>query len=160
MERDIQIAQMTVSAEPDDTLVAAGVGSGIGLAVYDPHTRVGGMLHFILPDSALEKEIARQNPFMFADTGLTALFEALSEIGGLRERVKVMACGGAEIMGQTGDHNIGKLNSAALKKWLVREKIRLDVLDTGGHVNRSLKLDIATGDLFVRRSGDAGEVKR
>ncbi|THB81826.1 MAG: chemotaxis protein CheD [Desulfobacteraceae bacterium] len=159
MEKNIRIAQMQVSKEKNDTLVASGVGSGIGLAVYDPVSKVGGILHFILPDSTLEKGAAEKQPLMFADTGIPELLEAFSALGGQKDRIKVLAIGGSEIMNQSEPHSIGKKNRTALAKCLVAVDIDLDIEDMGGNVNRSLKLEIDTGDVFVKTSRNPQEVK-
>ncbi|MGQ9653162.1 MAG: chemotaxis protein CheD [Thermodesulfobacteriota bacterium] len=73
-QRVVGIAELQVSADPSETLVACSLGSCIGIAIYDPEVRVGGMLHFILPDSSMAPQKAGTKPAMFADTGIPRLF--------------------------------------------------------------------------------------
>ncbi len=56
-------------------LATYALGSCIGLSVYDPKAAVGGLLHYMLPDSAIDPARSRQNPYMFADTGIPKLLE-------------------------------------------------------------------------------------
>lgn len=71
---------MKISNTPGTVLVTYSLGSCIAVAIYDPLVRVGGMLHFMLPDSELDPEKAQNNPFMFADTGIPSLFKATSTL--------------------------------------------------------------------------------
>jgi chemotaxis protein CheD len=61
----------------EDLLVTHALGSCLGLMVYDPEARVGGLLHAMLPLSKINPEKARSNPFMFVDTGVPRLFRAI-----------------------------------------------------------------------------------
>ena len=66
----VGIADMRVSDDPDVTLVTRSLGSCIGLAVYDPAVRVGGILHYMLPESELDPDKARRNPSRDCDQEL------------------------------------------------------------------------------------------
>ena len=101
---------MKVSGNPEDTLITYSLGSCIGISIYDPYAKAGGILHYMLPDSNLDHEKARNNPFMFADTGILALFRAASKLGVRRQQMKVIIAGGAKILDEKGFFNIGKKN--------------------------------------------------
>jgi chemotaxis protein CheD len=78
----VGISDCKVSWETEDLLVTYALGSCIAVAVHDPVAKVGGLLHYMLPDSALDAAKAQQNPFMFADTGIPRLVEAVKSRGG------------------------------------------------------------------------------
>ena len=77
----VGISDLKVSNNPTDVLITYALGSCIGVAVFDPKARVGGLLHFMLPDSSLDANKAKTTPAMFADTGITLLFKSCYAIG-------------------------------------------------------------------------------
>ncbi|MGD9823556.1 chemotaxis protein CheD [Desulfobacter sp.] len=158
MKQIVGVADMKVSNNPADDVVTYSLGSCIGLVIYDPVARVGGILHYMLPESAIDKEKAAQKPFMFADTGIPRLFKAAYTMGAKKHRVKIFVAGGAEILDQNGFFNIGKRNYLALKKMFFKNKVMIDKQDVGGNINRTIRIEIASGDIFLKTSGSQ-EVK-
>ena len=73
MKLVVGVADMKVSNNPEDSIITYSLGSCIGLIVWDPEAKVGGLLHYMLPDSNLDKQKAALNPAMFADSGIPAL---------------------------------------------------------------------------------------
>jgi len=149
---------MKVSDDPGVTLVTHSLGSCIGLAVYDPVAKVGGMLHYMLPESELDTKKAKTRPFMFADTGIPVLFKACYKLGASKGRMIVKVAGGAQVMDASGVFNIGKRNYAALRKIFWRNKVIIDGEDIGGTVNRTMRLSVATGELSLKVSGQGYKV--
>jgi two-component system chemotaxis response regulator CheY len=84
--------------------------------VHDPVAKVGGLLHFLLPESTLDREKAERNPYVFADTGIPRLFKAAYDLGADRRRLVVTAVGGAQMMDKECVLNIGKRNCLAMRK--------------------------------------------
>ena len=153
MKINVGVADMKVSNDPDVTLVTHSLGSCIGLAVYDPAVKVGGILHYMLPESELDTNKARENPLMFADTGIPILFRSCYKLGAMKGRMIVKVAGGSQIMDASGVFNIGKRNYAALRKILWRNHVLIDAEDIGGTVNRTMWLSVATGKLSLKISG-------
>ncbi len=147
-----------VSNNPKETIITYSLGSCIGLVIYDPAVKVGGILHYMLPESDIDKEKARARPFMFADTGIPMLFKTAYKLGAAKSRMKIYVAGGAEILDQKGVFNIGKRNYMALKKIFFKNNVIISRQDVGGNVNRTVRIEIATGDIYVKTSG-SGEVK-
>lgn len=157
MRHIVGVADMKTSNNPGDTIVTYSLGSCIGLVVYDPVVRAGGILHYMLPDSGIDKEKARLKPYMFADTGIPRLFKETYTFGAKKQRMKVFIAGGAEILDQKGFFNIGKRNYTALKKMFFKNNVIIDRQDVGGNVNRTVRLEISTGDIYMKTSGSAEE---
>ncbi len=153
MNITIGIADMKVSNDPDTTLVTHSLGSCIGLAVYDPVAKVGGMLHYMLPESDLDGRKAKERPLMFADTGIPLLFKACYKLGAEKKRMISRVAGGSQIMDPTGTFNIGKRNYAALRKIFWRNNVLVDAEDVGGTSNRTMRLNLSTGQLSLKVSG-------
>ena len=81
IRRVIGVADMVVSDSPEELLITYSLGSCIAVIIFDPVASVGGMLHYMLPESSLDPEKAKKNPSMFADTGITRLLRAATRWG-------------------------------------------------------------------------------
>lgn len=158
MRQIVGVADMKVSNNPSDDVITYSLGSCIGLVIYDPVARVGGILHYMLPESSMDEKKAALKPFMFADTGIPRLFKTAYTLGAKKTRIKIFVAGGAEILDQNGFFNIGKRNYLALKKMFFKNKVMIDKQDVGGNINRTVRIEIASGDIFLKTSGSK-EVK-
>lgn len=158
MKQIVGVADMKVSSNPEESVITYSLGSCIGLVIYDPVVKVGGILHYMLPESSIDKEKASKKPYMFADTGIPRLFKTAYKLGAKKPRIKIYVAGGAEILDQKGFFNIGKRNYMALKKMFFKNGVMIDKQDVGGNTNRTVRIEIATGDIFLKTSGSK-EVK-
>lgn len=149
---------MKASDDPDVTLATHSLGSCIGVAVYDPAAKVGGLLHYMLPESELDPNKAKTRPLMFADTGIPLLFKACYKLGAVKGRMIAKIAGGSQIMDASGVFNIGKRNYAALRKMFWRNNVLVDAEDIGGTSNRTMWLSIATGELVLKVSGEGNKI--
>ena len=154
----VGVSDMKVSNDLDSLLITYSLGSCIGIALYDSVVQVGGVLHFMLPESNLDSGKAEKRPYMFADTGIPALFKAAYNLGAKKQRMKVIVVGGAQILDQKGFFNIGKRNYMAAKKVFWKNNVMIDYQDVGGNVNRTIKLAVKNGDAWLKTSGK-GEKK-
>jgi chemotaxis protein CheD len=148
---------MQVSNDPKATIVTCALGSCIGLTVYDPVGGVGGLLHYMLPESSVNPEKAQSNPFLFADTGIPLLFQEVYRLGGDKGRMKVKV-GGAQPLDDSGYFNIGKRNDMALRKILWANNVLIQAENVGGQVNRTVRLDMSSGRVWVESWRD-GEME-
>lgn len=158
MDQVVDIADLKVSDDPRVTLVTYSLGSCIGVAVWDRVARVGGMLHYMLPDSALSPDKAKANPAMFADTGLRCLFRAAYELGAAKKRLIVKVAGGAQLLDDNGTFNIGKRNYVMLRKIFWKNGVLIDAEQVGANLSRTLRLDVGTGKLTIRNRGQEVEL--
>jgi chemotaxis protein CheD len=153
----VGIADMAVSNNANAMLATYSLGSCVGIAIYDPVSRVGGLLHAMLPDSTIDAEKAARKP-MFVDTGIPALFRAAYELHAEKHRVHIYVVGGAQIMDNSGFFNIGKRNYEAVTAIFSRHGLRSVAEEVGGLVNRTMYLNLATGQLSLKISGQQEEV--
>src|SRR5690606_33471231 len=91
----VGMADLRVSNSPDERLVTYALGSCLGIAVYDPTARVGGLLHVMLPLSSTDMARAAENPALFVDTGVPELFRSCYRLGASKQRMIVRVAGGA-----------------------------------------------------------------
>jgi chemotaxis protein CheD len=151
----VAIADCQVSGRPDHVLVTYALGSCIAIAIHDAKACVGGLLHFMLPESALDPAKAEANPFIFADTGIPLMQRRLLEAGADRKRLTVQLAGGAQMMDEKGMFNIGKRNHLAARKLLWKSGIMIHSEAVGGNVSRSVRLDVGSGKVWLRESAGA-----
>ena len=153
MKLIVGVSDMKVSKDPEAVLITYSLGSCIGIAVYDTLAKVGGLLHFMLPDSNLDRDKAQRKPFMFADTGIPSLFKAAYQLGAKKQRMRVIVTGGSQVLDQQGFFNIGKRNDMAVRKIFHKNNVIIDYRDVGGNVNRTVKVMVKNGDISVKVSG-------
>ena len=72
----VGMSDIKLSNNKNDVIITYALGSCIGITVFDPIAKVGGLLHFMLPDSTLDQNKSRDNPEMFADTGIPLIFKS------------------------------------------------------------------------------------
>jgi len=150
----VGIADMNVSNDPAATIITHALGSCIGVSIYDPTVRVGGLLHFMLPDSTIDPQKAMQNPWMFADSGIPLFFKEAYQLGAEKKRLNVKVVGGAQILDDSNFFNIGKRNYMTLRKIFWANNVLIRAEQVGGNVNRTLSLELSSGKVWVKTSGD------
>lgn len=146
----IGISDCSVSSDPEANLHTCALGSCIAVAIADPARKVGGLLHFMLPDSAIERAKSDLNPYMFADTGIAAMLRQLAALRADRRRLVIWLAGGAQLLNDSSLFQIGRKNHAAALELLGRAGLRIDGEAVGGNVSRSVRLQVATGRFFIR----------
>ncbi|MCS7089624.1 MAG: chemotaxis protein CheD [Verrucomicrobiota bacterium] len=149
----VGVADAAASNDSGADLVTHSLGSCIGVVLYDPAVKVGALLHAMLPDSSLDSSRAASNPCLFVDSGLTKLLQMFERLGGLPARAHIKAAGGAQIMDEHGVFRIGERNWKALQQAVANRGLRVTQCDVGGVISRTLRLNIATGEVTIQSPG-------
>ena len=147
----VGIGEYAVSADPDAVLVARALGSCVAVSLWDPEARVGGLLHFLLPDSRVSPMRAQQQPAAFADLGVPLLFQADAELGAVKQRCVIRLAGGADVTTASGQCvlDVGRRNQAAAKQLLWRSGVLIRAEHVGGAEPRDVTLTVADGRLRI-----------
>jgi len=151
----VGLGELKSGVRKGQILVCYGLGSCIGLAVYDYSNRIGAMVHVVLPDSSLNRGVLAA-PGKFADTGVPAVIAAVVKLGGARNRLQARAAGGAHMLNVVGAGtrlDIGARNIEAVRTALKREGVPLLAEDTGGGHGRTVQLHIGTGRMVISTVG-------
>jgi chemotaxis protein CheD len=146
----VGVADCRISDDAADVLITYALGSCVAVAIYDPATHVGGLLHFMLPEAPSDALKAGRNPYMFADSGVPLLFRAAYLKGAEKRRLRVRAAGGAQVMDPDGVFKIGQRNCLALRKILWKAGVLVHGEETGGNSARTVRLDMHSGRFYVR----------
>jgi chemotaxis protein CheD len=136
-------------AEHPERLMTPALGSCVGVAIWDPVCRRGGLAHVMLPaptGASADPENGR-----FASWAVPRLVEMLLDAGSERADLRAKLAGGAAMFqGSTGVANVGERNVAEVKRQLLRAEVELVGEDTGGNHARTVELHLDSGLLVVR----------
>ena len=143
---------MKVTKDDSVVLTCLGLGSCVGMAAYDPVSKVAGMAHIVLPRSDGRSGL----PAKFADTAIPALVDEMCKLGALQSRLVFKIAGGAHMSVSPGAGNLfktGERNVEATKELLAKHGLRLVASDTGGSHGRTLCLSVGDGRVTVTTAG-------
>lgn len=151
----VGMAEYAIADVPGQVLTTYALGSCVGLAVHAAHAPLGGLLHFMLPDSAIDPARSREKPCMFADTGIALLLERMAarEAG----RLLAYAAGGAQVIDGDDILAIGQRNYLASRRILWKAGILLRGEAIGGTRCRTMHLEIGSGRVWVAEAGQPVE---
>ena len=146
----IGIAELKLAQAPD-RISTLGLGSCVGLILFDPISKHAGMVHIMLPSAP--KDIPVTNAAKFADTAIPELIRQMMRVGGLRGRLTAKLAGGAHMFNtsyNTDVMNVGDRNMQMCKKILSEHGIAIAAEETGGSCGRSIEFCCETCMLQVR----------
>lgn len=130
----------------------SGLGSCVGVVVYDLTKQVAGLAHVMLPDSNLTKQ-TNFNVYKYADTALDELVIQLEALGARKYALKAKIAGGAQMFQMTTNSDvmrIGPRNIDAVKEKLSELRIPIIASDIGGNKGRTIQFNPVTGKLKIR----------
>lgn len=159
MRYTVGISEMIVASGPDDTLITYSLGSCVGLSLFDPVKRIGGLIHCMLPLSKIDKERAGRSPYMFVDTGVPLLLREMLEKGAEKKRLIAKVAGAAQLLDTQNTFRIGERNMVVLRKLLWKNNILIDAEETGDSIPRTMTLFLADGRTTIRTAGKERELK-
>ncbi|NLK78346.1 MAG: chemotaxis protein CheD [Clostridiales bacterium] len=149
----VGMADLNICKSPD-MITTLGLGSCIGIALYDPVTKIGGLAHIMLPDSTQMRN--NTNIAKFADTGIEELVKRMIAAGASKSRLVAKIAGGAkmfEVSGLSAIGNVGERNALASKAKLKQMGIPLKAEDTGLNYGRTVELYTETGEFRIKSVG-------
>ena len=151
----VGMADMNLCSAPD-AITTLGLGSCVGIVLYDATKKLCGMVHVMLPDSTQIKN--NQNRAKFADTGIEALLGALLKQGANRRCITAKIAGGAQMFAFTTNNDmlrVGERNVEATKRKLAQLGIPILAEDTGLTYGRTIEFFPENGNLIIKAVGKA-----
>ena len=148
----VGMADLKVAKHPD-ILTTLGLGSCIGITLYDRVKKIGGLAHVMLPTY---KGFEGQNIAKFADSAIIELVNQITRLGATRGALVAKIAGGAHMFGKSQNNDImkiGERNAKASLAILGQLRIPVQANDTGGTYGRTIELDIDTGALKIKTVG-------
>ncbi len=147
----VGIAEYEVTADGAE-LTTSGLGSCVGVALYDGRNDIAGLIHVMLPES---DEMQDGKPAKFADTGTNLLIEKMQTLGASVSSMTAKLAGGSDMLdfSESGS-GIGDRNVKQVRETLAKHSIPIEAEDVGGDHGRSLRLEADTGDLVVKSANN------
>jgi chemotaxis protein CheD len=149
----IGLAEVKISRSPDDVLVAFGLGSCLGIGMYDPILHLGGMLHAVLPINNDNKSEHSK----YVDSGIAMLMDLMLQSGAQRNRLIIKMAGGANMLNVSSlssTFDIGNRNIDAARQTFSKMAIKLKSEEVGGKIGRTVRLYIFNGRYTIRMMGE------
>lgn len=132
-------------------IVTSGLGSCVGVTLYDEQRKVGGMAHVMLPE--IPKNGKKGNPAKYADTALEKLLKEMKNMRARVKRLEAKIAGGAQMFdfSDTSDKmRIGARNIKAVKRELKERSIPLRGEEVGEDYGRTMELHLDTGKVVIK----------
>ncbi|MFC4023128.1 chemotaxis protein CheD [Oceanobacillus longus] len=148
----VGIADLNIVKAPD-TIRTSGLGSCVGVVIYDSSKKIAGLSHVLLPDSKAAKQV-KVNEHKYADTAISCLIRLLLENGARKYALKAKIAGGAQMFQFTSGSDImriGQRNAEAVKQKLHELQVPIIATDIGGNVGRTIEFDPVTCTLSIRK---------
>jgi chemotaxis protein CheD len=127
-------------------LEAMGLGSCIGVVLYDMSTGISGIAHVLLPGASQNGETK------YAETAIETMLESMIKQGARKSKIVSKFSGGANVFKHINMEllKIGSRNSISVEETLNRKKIPILAKDVGGEVGRSVMFNPIDGSMIVR----------
>ena len=155
MNKTIKVGMADANVcRPPDVITTLGLGSCVGIVLYDPVNKIAGLVHVMLPDST--RIINNSNKYKFADTGIDKLIQDMAELGAIKGNLIAKIAGGAQMFNFVNNlemMRIGDRNVEATKEKLIKLRIPLLAEDTGANYGRTIEFNPDTGLLRIRSVG-------
>jgi chemotaxis protein CheD len=154
----VGMADLNVCCSPN-ALTTLGLGSCVGIVLYDPVSKIAGLVHIMLPDST--KILNNENKAKFADTGIDALINSMIKLGIDRKRLIAKIAGGAQMFSFSNNNEmmrIGERNVEATRQKLSLLNIPIVAEDTGANYGRTIEFYPETGVLKVKSVGKVEKI--
>lgn len=149
----VGMADLNVARIPS-SLTTLGLGSCVGISLYDKTNKIAGLAHIMLPSS---KEIKNNsNKAKFADSGIDELINLMIKKGADRNNLTAKIAGGSQMFNFNSGNDmlrIGERNIRATKEKLKELSIRIIAEDTGGNFGRTIVFSSNDGSLYIRTIG-------
>ena len=153
MEVKVGMADLNICSG-SDSITTLGLGSCVGIVLWDPTTKICGMVHVMLPDSTTIRN--NSNVAKFADSGIDELLKRVLAKGARRQNLVAKIAGGAKmfsVQNKSDLISIGERNVVASIKKLKQLNIPLKAQDTGDNYGRTVTFYPATGQYHIKRVG-------
>jgi len=148
----VAMADLGVARAPT-VLMTIGLGSCVGVTLYDPVAKLGGMAHIMLPYQRMGS--VNGKPGKYADRAITILLQELISRGAVKQRLEAKLAGGAQMFASKGAEaseilKVGQRNVEAARRILGEIGVRIVAADTGGYHGRTIELATETGALRIK----------
>ncbi|MEG9296678.1 chemotaxis protein CheD [Mangrovibacillus sp. Mu-81] len=155
----VGIADMNTLKE-EGSIRTSGLGSCVGVVLYDDYLKIAGMVHVMLPSSSIAKE-KPLNAAKYADSGVEELIHKLKDMGAGMNRLKCKMAGGAQMFQLSSKSElmrIGPRNIEAVKQVLMKNNIPVVAEELGGNKGRTIEFFVSESNLHIRTVNEGTKI--
>lgn len=146
----VRIATLKVVSEPS-ILVSRGLGSCVGVALYEKTSGIAGMAHILLPSE--EFSLKKDMPEKFADKAIEMMVDDMIKLGAIKSKIVAKIAGGARMFTSSAPMperiHVGERNVLAVRKKLKELNVPVIAEDVGGTRGRTMEFDTKTGRVKI-----------
>jgi len=149
----VGIADIKTGRAPE--VLRTTLGSCLGIVLYDPDLKIGGISHIMLAKDTTSKD-SKVHPYKYGESALPALIKMMSDLGSNPGAYTARIFGGASMfkgLNSTFLQNIGEANIEIAREFLAKNKVPLVLEDVGGHDGRTISLYMDDGRILLKKSG-------
>lgn len=147
------------TSESPNSIITVGLGSCVGVTMYDKSKKIGGLAHVMLPDSTQFSKVT--NKFKFANLAIESMLEELLNKGAIKQNIEAKVAGGASMFNFSDKKmimDIGERNCKAVKSKLEELKIRVISEELRGNKGRSMTFNLEDGTVSIKTVGEGTKV--
>lgn len=151
----VGIADYKISVNPNG-LLTLGLGSCVGICLYDVKTRIGGMAHIMLPDST-EFKVLKGSENKYADIAIPNMVKEMESMGCRRSNFRAVIVGGGNMFINSPipqEQGVGYRNQLSVKNILSSLSIPVVAQDLGGNIGKTVYFHLECGDVYVKKGLD------
>ncbi len=148
----VGLGELVISQNPEDILVAYGLGSCVGIGMFCPTKRIAGLLHAVLPENTDTDKASTK----FVDTGIKTMLEKMQKAGADIRNLQIFYAGGANMLVNTSlskSFDIGTRNATTTQETFKKLNMKVKNSETGGNTGRTVRLYVESGKYTVRIIG-------
>jgi chemotaxis protein CheD len=134
-----------------DMLLVTVLGSCVAACIRDPKTGIGGMNHFMLPESGGDLRDVLSSSARYGGYAMEVLLNQLVKLGASRARLEAKVFGGASVLRGFTTVRVGEMNSEFVLDYLRTERIRVVAEDLKGLYPRKVYFFPGSGRVMVRK---------
>ncbi|WP_346353410.1 chemotaxis protein CheD [Azotosporobacter soli] len=149
----VGVGELKCSNREEDSLRTFALGSCVGVIAFAPKIKAAALLHLALPESKINRELARREPARFADTGVPLLLELMAQYGCRPCDMIIKLAGGATIKDQESFFAIGKRNILAVRETLQYYRLGAAAEDVGADYSRTVTVRVSDGAVLLSSPG-------
>jgi chemotaxis protein CheD len=131
-------------------LLVTVLGSCVAACIRDPKTGLGGMNHFMLPESSDRGDLVSSS-MRYGGYAMEVLINQLVKMGANRSRLEAKVFGGGAVLRGFTTVNVGERNSEFVLEYLQTEHIKVVSQDLMGLYPRKVYFFPASGRVMVRK---------
>ena len=152
-ETMVRMGELALSSNPGDVLVSIGLGSCIGLALFDSRRGIAGLAHIMLPGGNGARGL-EGGPAKYADSAVPGLVDQLVGLGAMRAQLEAVLVGGAQMFAGGGSGlDIGARNDEATRRLLEEAGIPIRATATGGTSGRTIRVHVSPAGVTAKEVG-------